>query len=203
MSNEYVDPKTLAARDSFHGRAMTEARFEMTDGMARMLEREIQKSGSFYNLRIDLTSALARSETIEPVKAESMIADVFKARNGVTMNQMRDGLEAQEKIVAETIHDQALQQAYQSMQLIENGPTMPRYRAIDIAAIVLAQENNITEASAKKFMAEAYEKAEGRDFYEAGKEAEDTYHKPVRDAEVAARRQNSHAQKMQQYQPSQ
>ena len=202
MTNEYVNPKTLAARDSFHGRAMTEARFEMSDGMARMLEREIQKSGSFYNLRIDLTTALARSENVETAKAEATIADVFKARNGVTMKQMRDGLEAQEKKVAETIHDQALQQAYQSLQLIETGPTMPRYRATDITSIVLAQENNITEAAAKKFMAEAYERVEGKDFYEVGKEVEATYHAPVRTAEIAARRRNSHEQKMQHYQPS-
>ncbi|MCP4184878.1 MAG: hypothetical protein GY761_16425 [Hyphomicrobiales bacterium] len=202
MTNETNDPKTLAARDSFHGSAMTVARFEMTDGMARMLEREIQKSGSFYNLRIDLTTALVRNENIEPAQAESMIADIFKARAGVTMKQMRDGLEAQEKKIADTIHDQALEQAYQSLQLIETGPTMPRYRATDITAIVLAQENNITETAAKKFMAETYEKVEGKDFYEAGKEAEDTYHKPVREAEIAARRRNSHEQKMQQYQPS-
>ncbi|WP_350335274.1 hypothetical protein [Coralliovum pocilloporae] len=201
MTTETPDTKHLAARDSFHGKAMTEARFEMTNAMAGMLEREIRKSGSFYNLRIDLTTALARNENIDQPKAEAMIADVFKARTGVTMKQMRDGLIEREKHLADTIGDQALQQAYASLNMIKDAETMPRYRATDIAAVTLAQENSITELGAKRFMSVAYEQAEGKEFHEAGKEVEDAYHKPVREARIAARKQTA-LENRQQHQPT-
>ncbi|MDJ0630571.1 MAG: hypothetical protein QNJ44_20105 [Rhodobacter sp.] len=37
-------------------------------------------------------------------------------------------------------------------------------------------------------MKDAYQAKHGKDLYEAGKEVEEAYHKPVREAEIAARK---------------
>ena len=53
---------------------------------------------------------------------------------------------------------------------------------------MLAGELKITQSGAKELMKEAYQAANGRDLYEAGKAVEEAYHKPVREAEIAARK---------------
>lgn len=54
-------------------------------------------------------------------------------------------------------------------------------------AVRLAGELGITQSGAKTLMKETYAAAHDRDLYAHGKEIEERYHKPVRDAEIAAR----------------
>ncbi|MEM9813360.1 MAG: hypothetical protein AAF160_21715 [Pseudomonadota bacterium] len=52
----------------------------------------------------------------------------------------------------------------------------------------LAEELKITQTGAKALMKETYQAAHDRDLYEAGKELEEAYHRPVREAEIAERK---------------
>lgn len=72
--------------------------------------------------------------------------------------------------------------------LIRDGETMPFYRAYDHVGGALAEKLAITEAGAKKLLADTYREAEGRELYEAGKALEERFHRPRREAEIAQSR---------------
>ena len=83
---------------------------------------------------------------------------------------------------------QALRSAEAIGPMIQQGQTQPFYQAYDQAATELSQTLKITQSGAKALMKDAYKAAHDRDLYEASKEVEDAYHKPVREAEIAARK---------------
>ena len=64
------------------------------------------------------------------------------------------------------------------------------YERIQLSEITLAvkDEAHVSQTAAKGLMKEAYQAKHGRDLYEAGKEIEEAYHKPVREAEIAERK---------------
>lgn len=186
--NTFTETETrLEARNSFTGKSLTDAQFDEGWQLAGVLERGIRKSGSFHEKLTDYAFAFARSERFDQMRAETIIRDLFKSRYGQTMNQMREDLMAREADVRGIAQDDALQHAQTIPVMIQDGETMPFYQAFDRAALNMAEQHNISEVAAKTMMKEAFERAESRDLYAVGKEAEQEFHQPKREAERAAR----------------
>ena len=72
--------------------------------------------------------------------------------------------------------------------LVQAPPTQPFYQAYDRAAVTLSKELGITQSGAKVLMKESFEAQHNADLYQHGKEIEEAYHKPIREAEIAARK---------------
>lgn len=180
--------ETEAARQSFSGRRLTDSRFNEASHIAGIIQGEIQKSGSFIEKLTDYSHAFARNAKFDAGRAEIMVRDVFTAGYGQSMNKMRETLLRREETVRESASDQALHHAHSIGPKVQQSPTMPYYMALDQAAVSMAHQHSITETGAKKIMSEVFEAAEGRPLREVGKELEERHHKPVRDAEIAARK---------------
>ena len=179
------------ARQSFTGKSLTDSQFDEVWNLSAIIAREIRKSGSFVEKLTDYAHAFARGERFDQQRGEIIIRDIFKARHAQSMNKMREDLMARQKDIETGAQDRALHHAQRVQQFIQTGDTMPFYRAYDQAATDMAREHGITEAGAKDMMKKAFEKAEGRSLYEAGKEVEQAYHKPAREAQLAERKQAS------------
>ncbi len=175
------------ARHSFTGKSLTESQFAESWALAGVMARNIRSSGSFHEKLTDYAHAFARSERFDAVKGETIIRDIFKARFGVTMNQMREGFQQREAEVQGSAREQALVHARSIETLISEGETMPFYRAYDQASAKFAESLGITQATAKTLMKAAYREVEGRELYETGKALEDKHHRPKVEAEQAAR----------------
>jgi hypothetical protein len=195
MSAEYVNPKRQEARQSYTGSRLTDSQFDEAWNISGIINREIHKSGSFREKLTDYAHAFARSEKFDAMRGETILRDIYNARHGESMNQTREALMEREAMLRDTGDDQALHHAHMVKTLIQDGPTMPFYRAYDISAVEMARQHGVTESGAKSMMKEAFEKAEGRDLYISGKELEDRHHKPVRDAERAIQRSDRQRQR--------
>lgn len=182
-----TDATLQAARESFSGKTMTETQLRKTAAIADILHAEIQRSGSFKEPLTDYAHAFARGEKFDALRGETMIRDVYAAKFGKTMNQAREGLIAAEKALPAHAKTRALACAESIEGLIQALPTQPFYMAYDRAGTSLAQEFGITQVAAKTMIKEAYQEHHGRDLYEHGKQVEDLHHRPVREAEIAAR----------------
>lgn len=125
------------------------------------------------------------------MRGETIVRDIYQGRYNQTMNQTRETLMEQEKAIAldENTQSHALKFAERVPELIKEDQTQPFYKAYDQAATELSKELNITQNSAKALMKDAYQNAHGSELYDKGKEFENAYHKPVREAENAARAQ--------------
>ena len=177
-----------AARQSFSGKGLTESQFQEAWAITGILHAEIQKSGSFREKLTDYAHAFARNQKFDAMRGETILRNIYTAGNGRSMNQTREALMEREAQVPETAQPEILAHAERVERLIQDGPTQPFYKAYDQAAVELAGKLQITQSGAKEMMKEAYRTAHGRDLYEAGKELEEAYHKPVREAEIASRK---------------
>ncbi len=181
--------RILNARQSYTGKSLTDAQFDESWAVAGIMEREIRKTGSFREKLTDYAHAFSRSEKFDAMKGETIIRDMFKSRYDQTMNQMRETIQERENTVKQVAPEKALEHAKQVPDLIEQGETMPFYRAYDIQARALSEDLGVTETGAKTMMKDAYQSATGRDLYEDGKAAEKTFHEPAREAEREARQE--------------
>ena len=177
-----------AARDSFNGRGLTEAQFAKAWALSAVLHAEIQERGTFRDALTDVSHAFARGEKFDALRAEGAIRDVFEGRYGQTMNQVRESLQANLDALPETARARALAAAESIDGMIRDGQTRPFYQAYDAAAVGLSDELKITRDGAKALMKDVYRQHHDRGLYEHGKELEAAYHKPVREAEIAARK---------------
>lgn len=182
------DQDLQAARESFSGRTMTDGQLKEAIAIADILHNEIHRSGSFIEKLTDYGHAYARAERFDALKAEGMIRDTYQARYGQSLNQAREALVAREEELRESQDPAILLHAESVEQIIQDGPTAPFYKAYDQAAISLSEKLRVTQAGAKVMMKEAYVAKHGCELYARGKELEDAFHKPVREAEVAARK---------------
>lgn len=144
--------------------------------MAEIIEREIQRSGTFREALADYAHAFARTERFDTASGEEILRDIFKARYAQTMNAMREGLAERKSTLGDTLQKKALDRAMEIPASVRANADMPFYRAYDIAANKLAAEHGITETAAKEMMKAAFAQAEGRELYTAGKEAESSRH---------------------------
>ena len=175
------------AKQSFTGKTLTQSQFDEAWALSDIMAREIRKSGSFKEKLTDYSHAFARSEKFDQMKGETIIRDIFSARHGQTMNQMREGLMEREAVVRESASDQALHHARSVPEMIKSGETMAFYKAYDAAAVNMARQHGITETGAKTLMKDAFREAEGSELYDVGKEREAEFHTPKRAAERADR----------------
>lgn len=183
-----TDDKLTAARNSFSGKSMTEGQLKEALAITNILHAEIHRSGSFIEKLTDYGHAFARNEKFDAMRSEKMLRDVYTAAQGQTMNQTREALIAREEALKETQDPAVMVHANQVERLIQEGPTQPFYKAYDQAAISLAEKLGVTQNGAKLMMKDVYQTAHGRSLYEDGKKLEEAYHKPVREAEIAARK---------------
>ena len=175
------------ARKSYTGKSLTDGQFAESWALAGIMERNIRTSGSFRDKLGDYAHAYARSEKFDAVKGEVIIRDIFKARYGQTMNQMREDLKAREDKIKDSAKEQAIIHARRIEPLIRDGDTMPFYQAYNQEASQMAKNFGITEAGAKMMMRDAYRDVEGRELYETGKALEEKYHRPKQEFERQSR----------------
>lgn len=180
-----------AARDSFSGKAMTETQVRQAHAIAGILYEEIQRSGTFREALTDYSHAFSRTEKFDAMRAEKMLRDSFQARYGQTLNQTREGFKTAEESLPDNARTRTLECAESIGPLIQAAPTQPFYKAYDRAAVTLSAEFGITQYAAKAMMKDAFEQRHSRDLYVYGKEIEEANYKPVRNAEIAARKAES------------
>lgn len=183
-----TDDTLAAARESFSGKGMTETQLRQATAIADIIHAEIQQSGSFIEQLTDYSHAFARSERFDAMRAEKMIRDIYSATHGQSMNQTRESFAANEDALRDSQDTTILTHAESVLQIIQDGPTAPFYKAQDQAAVSLASKLSITQNGAKAMMKDAFAAKHGEDLYERGKAAEAAYHKPVREAQIAARK---------------
>lgn len=192
--NYTYDPKEMdrvaAARESFSGRLLTDAQFDESMALTGILEREIHKSGSFKEKLGDYAYAFARSERFDAVKSETILRDLFKERTGQTMNQMREELAKREENFTDEQRQIAYQHACDIGQMMEEGNKLSFHRTAAHQAQTLATEFGITDAGAKRLMAEEFKAAENSELYDWGKELDEQHYRPQIDAEKAEREQS-------------
>lgn len=182
------DDKLTAARESFSGKSMTEGQLKEAVAIAAIIHGEIHRSGSFIEKLTDYAHAFARNERFDATRGEKILRDIYTAVQGQSMNQTRETLIAKEEQLKETPDPAVLVHAEQVERLIQDGPTQPFYKAYDQAAVSLAEKLGVTQNGAKAMMKDSFAQHHGKDLYEHGKEIEEAYHKPVREAEIAARK---------------
>lgn len=186
--------RVAQARESFSGRLLTDAQFDEAISITGIIEREIRKNGAFKEKLADYSYAFSRTEHFDSAKAETIIRDLFKARTGKTMNQMREELMGREEKLTPAQMKLGHEAALAVGDLIENGVKMSFHRAFAHQGQVLAQELGVTDAGAKRVMKERFQEAEKADFYEWGKDLEERFYRPQIEAErqqVEDRREQS------------
>ncbi|MEX0956369.1 MAG: hypothetical protein WDZ83_14310 [Rhizobiaceae bacterium] len=188
--DEKEQDRVMEARESFSGRLLTDAQFDEAMGITGIIEREIRKSGAFKDKLGDYAFAFSRTEKIDTARADGTLRDLFKARTGQTMNQMREKLvEREEKLTADQTklgYDYALAVG----DMIEKGDKINFNRAFAHQGQELAKELDITDAGAKRIMKEEFKAAEGSDLYDWGKKLEDEFYRPQIEAEKERARDN-------------
>ena len=171
--------RVLEARESFSGRLLSDAQFDEAMAITGIVEREIRKSGAFKEKLGDYAYAFSRTEKFDPLKAETILSDLFKARTGQTMNQMREGFAERESKLTRAQTGQAYDHAIAVGKMIEEGNKISFHRAFNHQATQLAGQLGITDAGAKRLMKEEFKTAEADlDFYEWGKDIEERFYKP-------------------------
>ena len=166
--------RVLEARESFSGRLLSDAQFDEAMAITGIVEREIRKSGAFKEKLGDYAYAFSRTEKFDPLKAETILRDLFKARTGQTMHQMREGFAERESKLTRAQTGQAYDHAIAVGKMIEEGNKISFHRAFNHQATQLAGQLGITDAGAKRLMKEEFKTAEADlDFYEWGKDIEE------------------------------
>lgn len=189
--NYFYTPKEqdriLEARESFSGRLLTDAQFDEAMAVTGIIEREIQKNGAFKEKLGDYAYAFARTENFDALKAETILRDLFKARTGQSMNDMRKDFVDREEKLPKQEKTLALDYARAVGTMIKDGDKINFNRAFSHQAQQLAGELKITDAGAKRLMKEEFAAVEDRDLYDWGKELEGQFYKPQIEAEKIAR----------------
>jgi hypothetical protein len=200
--NSLYEPKenkrVAAARESFSGRLLTDRQFDDVMAITGIIEREIKASGAFKDRLGDYAYAFARSEkSVDPVKAETILRDLFKERTGQTMNQLREELVKREDAITDEHRAQAYARACEIGDMMENGVKLSFHRAQAHQAQQLAEEIQVTDACAKRLMNEEFKAAEGSELYDWGKELDERFYRPQIDAEKTKETEHEPAQERQ------
>ncbi|MGE0279578.1 MAG: hypothetical protein AB7P20_03045 [Rhizobiaceae bacterium] len=193
--NYYYDPKEndrlVEARESFSARLLSDAQFDEAIVITGIVEREIKKSGSFKEKLADYAYAFARTESFDAAKSEGILRDLFKARTGQTMNQMREQLAEREEKLTPVQKRGAYQYAEAVGEMIQNGDKISFYRAYAHCGKAFAEDLGITHAGAKRLIKEEFQAAGKGDFYEWGKAIEEQFYRPQVEAERKQREERA------------
>ncbi|MGJ8572279.1 MAG: hypothetical protein ACSHXI_16435 [Hoeflea sp.] len=203
--NMYFDPKETnrvgEARNSFAGRLLTDSQFNEAMTITGILESEIKKSGTFREKLGDYAHAFARTEKFDAMKAESTLRDLFKARTGQSMNEMREQLMEREKNLSDVDPELVKDVTREIGPMIKDGNKMTFHRAYDFQASHLAGELGITNAGAKKLMTETFRQEAGGELYDWGKGLEEKYYRPQIEAEKQEREKPARTRRTRQPRP--
>ena len=186
-SNPKDGDRISEARNSFAGRLLTNSQFNEAMVITGIIESEIKKSGTFRDKLGDYAHAFARTEKFDVLKAETTLRDLFKARTGQSMNEMREQLMEREKSLGDVDSDLVKDFTRAIGPIIKDGDKMPFYRAYDVQAEGLAEELGITNNAAKKIMTETFRNEANAELYDWGKSLEEKYYRPQIEAEKQQR----------------
>ena len=189
--NTSAPDMSAEAREIFSARLLTDAQFEECVAITNIIGREIRKSGTFKEKLGDYSYAFSRSEKFDPMKAETILRDVFKARTGVSMNQLREKLVQGEQALTDQQRQKAYENACQIGEIMEQGDKLTFNRALSSEAQGLAKEFGVTDTAARRVMAEEFQAAEQVSLYEWGKELDEKIYRPQIEAERAQREQST------------
>ncbi len=186
---EPIDHGSVAnTRESFSARLLTDPQFEEFVSICCILNREINKSGSFIEKLETYAFAVSRTEKgINAAKADTILRDIFKGLFGQSLDQLRKQLLKAEEELEDDQQALGLEFSYATLQQIEDGDKIPFYRAYAEQAALMATALGITDVFAKKLIAKQFEAAEAREFYEEGKQFEDKFYRPQIEAEKRKR----------------
>jgi len=106
------------------------------------------------------------------------------------MNQMREKLVNGEEAISNDQRQRAYQYACGIGDLMEQGDKLSFHRVCSGQAQILAKEFAITDAAAKRLMADEFNSAEDAKLYDWGKELEDQFYRPQIEAEKQQRDEN-------------
>jgi len=159
-----------AARQSYSGQRLSARHFEDVYAITGIIERDITHDASFYQSRENYAFAFSKGLKLTPSQCENIIGDVFKARFGKTMNQMREDYIKRDEEIAQ---DQALPYAEKLKTLIQDGQSF--YKAQDIIASEMTHALGITSKRSKALMKDAHQQAHGMELYDVSKELEAAY----------------------------
>lgn len=186
--------RVAEARMSYAGRLLTDRQFSDLIAVTGIIERRIEETGSFVDCLNDYANAAARTERFDTAKAGERIRELFKARTGMTMNQMREGFMEREKALfdrennpAEQERQKAYQAAVQAGRMVETGDKITFFRALNFESVQLAGELDITHVGARKLINESFEEIEGRSLSDWGQELDEKYFRPQIEAEKKKR----------------
>lgn len=176
-------------RETFSARLLTYPQYDEARAITGIIKSEIHRSGAFKEKLGDYAHAFARTNAFDTSRAESTLRDIFRAEHGMTMNEMREGLNSNEQVLEKTpeLADLALAHAEEIGPVVEKGEKISFYRAYEDKAGELAGELNITNAGAKRLMTDAFRDAHGSELYEWGKDLDEKFFRPQIDAERDAR----------------
>lgn len=181
--------ETDNVRESFSARLLTDPQYDEGKSIAHIIKGEIKRSGAFKDKLIDYSHAWARSESFDANRAEKIVRDLFTEINGQSMNQMRESFAA----AAENFSDEHKQLAYDlacdSAKLMEQGDKLCFNRVIAFQARKLSDKLEVTDAVAKRLMADEFEKTENTKLFDWGKELDAQFYTPQIEAEKLARQQ--------------
>ncbi|OXT01626.1 hypothetical protein B7H23_01250 [Notoacmeibacter marinus] len=190
--NNYYEPhessRLAEARESFSGRLLTDGQFNEAVAITGIIEAEIYKSGTFKEKLADYAYAFARTESFDVVKAETILRDLYKARTGQTMNQLRESLMDRESGIDESADELAKEATRNIHAMIKDGDKMPFHRAYDSQAGMMAGELGITQTAARRIMCDVFREEADGELYDWGRELEEKYYRPQIEAEKAERR---------------
>lgn len=159
-----------AARQSYSGQRLSARHFEDVYAITGIIERDITHDASFYQSRENYAFAFSKGLKLTPSQCENIIGDVFKARFGKTMNQMRGDYIKRDE---EAAQDQVLPYAEKLKTLIQDG--QPFYKAQDIIASEMTHALGMTSKRSKALMKDAHQQAHGTELYDVSKELESAY----------------------------
>lgn len=171
MANPAPENPREAALQSYSGQRMTSTEFEDAYAISGIIAREIKRSGSLFEARENFAFVFSKGKKISSEQAQDALSDVFKARYGQTMNEMREAVIVQDQKVTAKM---ATPFAAKVGQLIQEGETMPYYKALDQSSAEMAGAHGMTQNHAKALMKEAK-----GDLYDLGKELQPPITSPL------------------------
>ncbi|WP_306261302.1 hypothetical protein [Pararhizobium sp. IMCC21322] len=165
------------AMESKTGRSLTGSQFQVVWNLTEITHREILHSGKFKDVLTDFSQTFARHQPFDAMKAEIIIRDVYASRYDLTMKANLKVLQDREATLTDLEKSKGHAYAINIGIRIEDGD-IPLYRALDKAAVDYAQDLGISEAGAKRVIAESFKAKEGKDFYQWAKETEKQHYTP-------------------------
>jgi len=187
--SEQYDPK---ARESFSGRILTNHQYRKADAFTDIIKSQIHYSGTFKENLDDLSYAFSRTEKFDVSRAENTLREIFKLKNGQSMNEMRTELINREEQLQldETLFQQVTEKTQEIEPMIRHGDKINFNRAYTEKAGELAFNLGITNAGARRLMTDAYREQNDGELYDWGKGLEEQYYRPQIETEAKERKAN-------------